>query len=324
MQSEGISYSSGRALIKQGVPQGSILGPLLFLLYVNSLSSALTRDNARVFQYADDTSVIVVDSSLEGAAVVSSGVVEDMRRWCDSNSLKLNESKTGLLTFSIQRTRSESPYVKLGHKSIPELTSFTFLGVTMDPCLSWYDHIKNLTSRLASICGLIRYLREQVSLDSLKVYYFAHVQSIISYGILLWGSSPYSHRIFVWQKRIVRCMLSLPYRASCEPYFREYKIMTVPSLYVLSLVMFVRKNPDLFLTNADSYATGVNVTTRTRSALRVPEHSTTFFQRGTQYRAVKAFQALPDELRNTKNSLKAFRKSVIGYLQNRVLYTFDQ
>lgn len=258
INNNGSHYYSKPIEITQGVPQGSILGPILFILYVNDLGSSLNIDS--VYQFADDTSVIIADRNIPGL----SQVADKMVNWCNDNFLKLNTAKTGLIFFNKPRPQNptESLYVRLQNTSVENLNSVKFLGVFIDINLSWNIHIEKLNSRLSSICGVIRCLRDQVSNDSLRVYYFSYVQSIIQYGITFWGSSPNADKIFITQKRILRCIMKVCARTSCRPFFTEFGVLTVPSLYFLSLVMFVKKNLLLFPTNSEFYTNDMSLTTR--------------------------------------------------------------
>ena len=315
--SNGVSHYGPEIRIGQGVPQGSILGPVLFLLYANDLPDFV---DGRVCPYADDTSVILAHDSVRALSGACSGAAGQMSDWCERNSLRLNAGKTGLLFFEI-RKQNISLHVRLDNKSVPEMNSIKFLGVHLDATLSWDRHIDSLLSRLGSACALIRRLRYCVFLDSLISYYFSNIQSIINYGISFWGASGDAIKVFRAQKRIIRCLLHLHPRTSCKPHFSKLHILTVPSLYFLALVTFVKGNYNLFSANRDFYSENMSIETRGRADLRIPQHSTTFFKKGTYYKGIKAFQSLPEEIKNIENTFK-FKKAVIKYLEIRCFYSF--
>lgn len=320
IENDGTRYYSKWGRTELGVPQGSILGPTLFLLYVNGLAGGVGV--GRVCQYADDTSVVLADPSLSGLAGLSSCAAGAMADWCHDNHLLLNLEKTGLITFCKQRNTNMSIYVKINHKSIPVAESIKFLGVTLDSTLSWEQHIRILTSRLASMCALVRRLRNTVSTDSFKVFYFSSIQSIITYGIIFWGSSTFAIKVFRTQKRIIRCILGLHPRSSCRPHYKKLGFLTVPSLYCLQLVLFVRRHGSLFPSNKSFYSDTMSITTRTSNDLCIPAHTTSFFEKGPFYKAIKAYNSLPHDIQQIK-STDRFKRAVNSYLQERCFYDFE-
>lgn len=319
IEKDGRRYYSAPTELRRGVPQGSILGPLLFLLYVNGLGDRFPA--GMLCQFADDTSVVMASPTVGGLSRGCSGAVEWMSDWCNENMLALNANKTGLMVFTktIQR---ESLYVTLNRKTVPAVEKVKFLGVNIDPLLKWEHHITSLESRLSSNCALIRRLRDTVTTEALRVYYFACIQSIINYGIIFWGSSVCASRILRVQKRIIRSMCHLHPRTSCRPYFSNLNILTAPSLYFLALVVFVRKNPTLFDTNFENYSTEMSLVTRNRANLCIPTHNSTYYKRGPHYRAIKAYESLPRNLQQI-DSFKKFKSEVTAYLHSKCFYSFD-
>ena len=316
----GNQYYSNTTEIRQGVPQGSVLGPLLFLLYVNELGSDL--GGGVVCQFADDTSVILADASVAGLSRDCSGTAEMMCRWCTDNHLTLNSDKTGLILFNKTPLGSESLLVRLNGKSIPSVNHIKFLGLHLDPTLDWEHHISILKSKLNSLCFIVRRLRDVVSRETLKLFYFGQIQSIIAYGICFWGSSKRALGIFRMQKRIIRCIFNLHPRTSCGPYFNQFGVLTVPSLYFSSLVLFVKRNHHLFPVNSQQYTADMVIETRGRNDLRIPLHRSTFYERGPYYRAIKAYRLLPNSIRLLEG-VHCFKKQVTRWLLDRCLYSFN-
>ena len=294
-----------------GVPQGAILAPTLFNIYVNDLTSAFA--SGTLCQYADDTSLIVAADSMVSVAEQCKTAISNMSDWCIENRLQLNGKKTALLQFC-NSAISRSIYVNYNGKSIPTDSVVDFLGLSVDVHLNWEAHSNKLISKLASALFGMRSLREAVSMDSLKLFYFAYVESRIRYGIIFWGGSAHAERIFKMQKKILRCMFNKPQTASCRPLFIDLNIMTLAALYIYELIMHCIKNNDAYGRNCD-----ISTSMRTRGSenLTIPIHRTQLFESGPHYKAILCYNKLPTEIKELrgrshfKSALKSFliRKS---------------
>jgi hypothetical protein len=164
--------------------------------------------------------------------------------------LKLNYDKTYFLQFLTKTDYEINMQVSFGDRKIATARSLKFLGLTIDTTLTWKHHISELTSRLNKACYDIRSIKLFMSLDVLRSSYFSYVHSLISYGIMFWGNSSHSEDIFKVQKRIIRLITNLSKNASCQQPFRELNILPVPSQYTLSVLLFITKNKDRFVTNS--------------------------------------------------------------------------
>ena len=213
-------------LVKQGVPQGSILGPLLFLVYINDLPIFIKYMNAnanpQTVLFADDTSVIVsnpnntvLDSNLKS-------VVNSVAKWFKANLLSLNVDKTYCMKFSLKHANNFETQVTYNNKIIPYTTELKFLGLVLHNNMSWKSHIENLAVKLTKACYGARVIRPFVSLNSLKMIYHAYFHSVMSYGLIFWGTSSHSSIIFKLQKRMVRILMKARPRDSCRKYFNTY------------------------------------------------------------------------------------------------------
>jgi hypothetical protein len=131
------------------------------------------------------------------------------------------------------------------------MNNVTFLGVIIDSTLTWKEHITYIATKLSSASYAIRILTSVMSREGLLLTYYAYAHTIMSYGIVFWGNSTYSDQIFKIQKRIVRIIMKAGNTDSCRLLFRTLNILPLSSQYISSISIFVAKNVDMFITNAD-------------------------------------------------------------------------
>ena len=143
-----------------------------------------------------------------------------------------------------------------------------FLGITIDSQLTWKPHCSDLISKLNSCCYQIRVLRTIIDLDFLMSFYYAQIESRISYGICFWGSGTMLNEVFILQKRIIRCLAKIDNRTSCKEYFSSLNILTVYGLYALQILELIHVNISDFVFNGDFHT----YPTRSRNKLSIPLH----------------------------------------------------
>ncbi|KAI5640320.1 reverse transcriptase (RNA-dependent DNA polymerase) domain-containing protein [Phthorimaea operculella] len=219
-----------------GIPQGSSLGNTLFLTFINDLSHFITE--GLVVLFADDTTVILCARTYGELNTKITCTYNKLQEWFSLNGLILNASKSNLILFSAKSI--EKPLSI--NSPVPICPSCKFLGFTLDPNLNWKIHVQTLCDRLTGAAYALRKLRPVVSSSVLKQTYFAHFQSLMSYGILLWGTSVDSERVFVLQKRAIRIMADIGPRETCRTRFSMFRVMTMTNLYLFELLSYVRRN----------------------------------------------------------------------------------
>jgi hypothetical protein len=163
-----------------------ILGPLLFLFYINDLPKIINKDNSMVL-FTDDTSIIITDTNKLDFNININQTFQDINAWFNANLLALNFSKTQYLEFRTKNYYYVTTHINYDQKCITNAKEIKFLGLIIDDTLSWKQHVEQVISKMSTACYALRNIKHVVPLDTLKVIYFAHIHSIISYGIIFLG-----------------------------------------------------------------------------------------------------------------------------------------
>jgi hypothetical protein len=312
------SYSESRFLkVKSGVPQGSILGPFLFLVFCNDLPDITSRD--KILMYADDTSIVASNKSKSDLSQTLAQTLENMSLWCDVNGLKLNPSKTKFINFHLNHSKtpqSDSSYLPAHFDCV---VSTKFLGLEIDSTLSWHHHVTSLLPKLSKSFYALLSLSQSVDLNVQRQVYFAHFHSLISYGLLFWGNSTEAVSIFKMQKRVIRLLANLGPRHTCRQHFRKLHILPLPCLLILQSLIFVRSNSDKFFRNNHQH----KYSTRNLSTLQYPIHRTTFLEKSPSYFCLKIYNKCPSHIRDEPSPTK-FKKLLIEYLFKYCFYSLSE
>ena len=311
--------SSKWGIVKHGVPQGSILGPLLFIIYINDLPTTINSLSQPIV-FADDTSVIISSKNIEDFYSVANVVLSHMSKWFIANKLVLNLDKTTVIKFLTNNLPQYPLNIGYNGKDIEETISTKFLGLQIDNHLNWKTHIEQLIPKLSAACYAVRAMIHISNLLTLKSIYFAYFHSIMSYGIIFWGNSTDSKKVFILQKKIIRIMTGSKQRDSCRSLFKRLEILPLPCQYIFSLMVFVAKNQGNFQTNSGVH--GIN--TRNKNNLHKPNANLSCFQRGAYYSGIKIFNKLPCNLKNLIGNVVQFKIGLKNYLNAHTFYSLDE
>ena len=235
---------STELLLEIGVPQGSVLGPLLFLLYINDLplaSQLLTK------LFADDTVLIFSADNLNDLQILINNELRAIHQWMTSNKLSLNYDKT---KYMLVHRRNDRAVLNLyiDDNKIKQVQSIKYLGVIIDEKLSWKEHIKTVESKISKACGAICKLRHYVDFDCLRALYYGYAYSHLQYACLSWSSALKSHlkKLKMLHGKLIRLMtLHGPlkdFNFSALEMMKNLKILQLEDIRQLELAKFMHKS----------------------------------------------------------------------------------
>ena len=310
---------SKEGVINCGVPQGSVLGPLLFILYVNDLVNVSNLIFPLMF--ADDTNFFVSGSNAENLVTVMNGEMKKVVKWMKINKLSLNVAKTNYMIFTPPRYKiTSSCKVMINDTLISKVNNIKFLGVVIDSKLTWNDHVQHIKIKMSKAIGIICKTRKYFHLMTLRKLYFAFVNPHLQYCIEVWGNT-FEYLIdslFILQKKIIRIMKSAPYRSHCEPLFLELKILNLKQMYTVSMIMFYYKYrksllPEVFNNMFSCRGDIHSYMTRNTLDIDLPSYGTVHLQRTLRYDGAKIWNAYKNSV-DTNCAIHTFRKRIVSHI----------
>jgi hypothetical protein len=301
-----------------GVPQGSVLGPLLFILYTNDLNYLLEQYK-KIF-FADDTTVFIFNENPDELIKDLRKCTENIIDWCNYNKLSLNCTKTKLMIFTNRKVTFQPLIVK--GKEIERVKSYKYLGLHIDEKLKHKIHLKKLTAKMSSLCYATSQINRLMQPDVAKMFYYGMVYSKINYGILVWGGALLATKGFKklgrLHEKIIFNLMSMPgenrhndinkicKRNGILKLVDVYKLNANTSMYK---TLYSDYNPDEHDAIMHNYVREHNYNTRNRDSFRLPFPRVKSVKINYLYQAINSWNQLPNDI-NLPMSMQLFKNKV--------------
>ena len=297
-------FTSTEQEIKSGVPQGSILGPFLFLCFVNDLPNVFNNET-KFIAYADDTQLLVYDNDLEKLKEKVENVIGDAQKWYENNGMKNNSSKSEILVVSTKK--SDKIVIEVIEENKQKIVKskkwIKVLGVYIDHLLSWSKQIsvvkRNATNVIRKIHRINRFLPHKLKMT----LYNTLIVPIFNYADIIWGgcNKTQGKRLQITQNFAARSILGKSKYDSGKLALKELNLLNLEKRRVVHESVFAHKGlskklPKNIQSRYNLYLPKFSTRSRKNRKLNIPQHNLTKFKKSPIYRTITSWNKAPNDL----------------------------
>lgn len=292
------------ASVTHGVPQGSTLGPLLFLVYVNDIINSSTI--LQFLLFADDTNVFYNGKNVTEMCVTVNIELQKLSKWFITNRLSINSTKLHFVLFAGNKHVPNNINIQFDGIILNQEFSTKFLGIIIDSKLNWKKHVDYIQGKLSKICGIMHNIAYLLTAEAKILLYYSLFYPYIQYCNVAWGSASNAtlKSLTLLQKRCIRTISGSGFRDHTNPLFKNLGILKINDVYILESLKFVNnqlKNPNVY--NFQRVSDVHNVNTRNINHLRPRLAHTSLSKKFVTYSGCNLWNNLPLELRTITNNV---------------------
>jgi hypothetical protein len=265
--------------------------------------------------FADDVSLLFkCPTKNHNISCEITQALTDIKLWLYDHCLELNTQKTKIIQFKPYQKTPLDLHTLTIKTEIQEVNEVNLLGLKLDSGLNWKGHVEHLKVKLSRFVYALSVIKRNTSVECARSAYHAYAYAWLRYGVVLWGHSVNAHDIFIMQKKCLRIIVNIRQPESCKNHFVKQNILTLPSIYILEIGMFVRKHMYLF---------EFVKSTRRQNKLVIPESKLNMFKQGPYYRSIKIYNNIPDYIK-TEVKDTIFCTKLKNYLMEKAYYSVQE
>lgn len=300
--------------VQYGVPQGTVLGPILFSIYINGLLQMQSIGN--ISSFADDTVIVYIGTSWQEIKQKLQTDLPKIKSWFDEMSLTINFEKTKYVPFSCNKSRNPNfQGIELEQNDqtilVEGVTSIKYLGIYVDRFMKWDIHIKSLVNKLRFILYKFRQLRKILDTPQLKTLYYSLIESHLQYGIAGWGGVYKNNlkSLETLQKRFLKIMYKKERTYPSDLLYTESQVLDIRQIYCLKiLILQFKKKTELDIINH-----GHNTRFKKDKEIYTKRASKKIGQRSCSFLSPLIYRHISLEAKNS-TTLAEFKKKVKVWL----------